>query len=78
MLPKVVSMAEERTNIRIEEKIHCHLRYGYFVMVNEIVMTTVEIVCVGLYLLIDDVTAMNQKRVIDSENVALQIATNDH
>jgi hypothetical protein len=41
---KVLSMAEERTNIRIEEKIHCHLRYGYFVMVNEIVMTTVEIV----------------------------------
>jgi hypothetical protein len=38
-------MAEERTNIRIEEKIHCHLRYGYFVTVNEIVMTTVEIVC---------------------------------
>jgi hypothetical protein len=24
------------------EKIHCHLRWGYFVNVNQIVMTTVE------------------------------------
>ena len=37
----VVSVIEERYNLRKKENIHCHLRYGYFVVVNQIAMTTV-------------------------------------
>ena len=31
----------EKKNIRKKGKIHCHLRYGYFVTVKQIVMTIV-------------------------------------
>jgi hypothetical protein len=31
------------TKLRTKENIHCHLRYGYFGMVNQIVMATVAI-----------------------------------
>jgi hypothetical protein len=39
---KILSVIGERKNLRKKEKIYCNLRYGYFVMVNMIVMTTVE------------------------------------
>ena len=32
----------EKENLRRKENIHCHLRYGYFVAINQIVMTTVH------------------------------------
>ena len=40
---KALSVIEKRKSIRKEEKIHCHLRYRYFVTVNQIMMTTVEL-----------------------------------
>ena len=39
---KVLAVIEERKHLRKKEKIHCHLRYGYFLTVNQIVMTTVD------------------------------------
>lgn len=36
------SMIEERKNESKKEMIHCHLTYGYFVVVNQIVITSVE------------------------------------
>ena len=38
---KVMVMIEERKNLRKKSKIHCQFRYGYFISVNQIVMTTV-------------------------------------
>ena len=38
---KVLWVIEARKHLRKKEKIHCHLRYGYFITVNKIVMTTV-------------------------------------
>jgi len=32
-------VVEERKNLRKSENIQCHLRYGYSVAVNQIVMT---------------------------------------
>jgi len=46
-----VAVIEERKHLRNKEKIHCHLRYWYFVMVNQIVMTTVEILHISLMFL---------------------------
>jgi hypothetical protein len=44
MLPvspvKVLTGIEERKHLRKKQTIHCHLRYGYFVTVNQIVMAT--------------------------------------
>jgi hypothetical protein len=39
---KVLSVIEERKILYISEKINCHLRNGYFVTVNQFVMTTVD------------------------------------
>ena len=39
---KVLSVIEERKILYISEKINCHLRNGYFVTVNQFVMTTVN------------------------------------
>jgi hypothetical protein len=36
----VLAVIEERKPLRKKEKIHCHLRYRYFLAVNQIVMTT--------------------------------------
>jgi hypothetical protein len=41
-LVKVLAVIEERKHLSKGEKIHCHLRNGYFLTVNSIVMTTVE------------------------------------
>jgi hypothetical protein len=38
---KVLAVIEVRKHLREKSKIHCHLRYRYFVAVNQIVMTTV-------------------------------------
>ena len=40
---KCLSVMEERTNLRRKEKIPCKFRYGYFVAINQIVMSTVHI-----------------------------------
>ena len=32
-----------KRNLRYKERVHCHLRYGYFVTVTQIVITTVEL-----------------------------------
>ena len=37
------SSEREEKNIRKKGNIHCHLRYRYFVMVNQIVMTIVAV-----------------------------------
>jgi hypothetical protein len=40
-LVQVLTVIKERKHLRKKNKIHCHLRYGYFVTVNQIVVTTV-------------------------------------
>ena len=37
---KTLAVIEERKHLRKKSKIHCHLSYGYFETVNQIVMTT--------------------------------------
>jgi len=41
-LVKVLAVIEERKKNRKKENIHYYFRYGYFVTVKQIVMTTVE------------------------------------
>jgi hypothetical protein len=41
---KVLAVITDRKHLHKMWKIHCHLRYGYFLAVNQIVMTTVEFV----------------------------------
>ena len=41
---KVLAVITDRKHLHKMWKIHCHLRYGYFLAVNHIVMTTVEFV----------------------------------
>ena len=36
------SVIEERKHLHQKYKIHCHLRYGYFVLVHQIVLMTVQ------------------------------------
>jgi hypothetical protein len=38
---KVLSVIDKRLRLRKKEKLYCNLRYGYFVTVNQIMMTTV-------------------------------------
>ena len=40
---EMLVVIEERTNLRRKEKIPCNFRYGYFVAINQIVMSTVHI-----------------------------------
>ena len=40
---KVLAVTEERKHLRKKSKIQCHLRYGHFVTVDQIMMTTVEL-----------------------------------
>jgi hypothetical protein len=40
---EMLVVIEERKNLRRKEKIPCNFRYGNFVAINQIVMTTVHI-----------------------------------